>query len=234
LNSFAYFIRRFLKWFFIAFGVFAFSLFLLSFTDVPFCAYYWLGTSQPELKSKPDAIVVLGGSGMPSPDGLIRSYYAAVAAQQYKEAIIIIALPYNENDSLKQLQMMAHELMLKGVDSSRIKYEPLGFNTRSQAVHIASMLENKKKSLALLLITSPEHVYRSIRTFKKAGFANVGGVAAFERPVDAEMAKDKEHTNDKRVKSLALRYNMWSYLSYELLVLREYSAICYDKLKGWI
>jgi hypothetical protein len=31
-----------------------------------------------------------------------------------------------------------------------------------------------------------------------------------------------------------LRYNMWSYLHLELFVFREYCAIGYYKLKGWI
>ncbi len=219
--------------FFIALGGFAFVLLVLSFTDVPFYAYYWLGTSTPELHEKPEVIVVLGGSGMPSPDGLIRTYYASEYALKYKAAKIIIALPSNENGSLKQLDLMSHELIIRGVDSSRINYEPLGFNTHSQAENIASLYKIKKK-LSLLIITSPEHIYRSVKTFQKAGFTNVSGMPAFEKPIDEEKVKDKEHTKDTRIKNLSLRYNMWSYLNYELLVLREYFAISYYKIKGWV
>ena len=77
-------------------------------------------------------------------------------------------------------------------------------------------------------------MYRSIKSFKKAGFIHVSGFAAFEKPVDEEKVMDKENTKDTRVRNLSLRYNMWSYLHYELLVLREYCAISYYKLKGWI
>jgi uncharacterized SAM-binding protein YcdF (DUF218 family) len=224
---------KFSVWFLGVFGIFSFLILLLSFTDIPYYAYYWLGTSNAELNKNPDVIAVLGGSGMPSPDGLIRTYYAAEYALKYKEAKIIIALPSNENGSLKQLNLMAHELIIRGVDSSRITYEPLGFNTHSQAVNIASRFKEKSQ-LSLLIITSPEHMYRSIKTFKKTGFDNVGGIPAFEKPIDEEKVKDKENTKDTRVKNLSLRYNMWSYLNYELIVLREYSAISYYKIKGWL
>lgn len=172
---------------------------------------------------------------MPSADGLLRTYYGSIVALENKNSKVIIALPYNEGkDSLDQLQQMAHELIVKGVDSTRIEFEPKGFNTRSQAINIFKKYSARVKNLSILIITSPEHMYRSIRTFKKAGFQKVDGIATFETPPEEEKIKDKENAKDKRVKSLALRYNMWSYLHYELYVLREYCAIAYYKLKGWI
>lgn len=225
---------HFFKWFFGIIGLFAFLLLVLSFTDVPYYAYHWLGVSNAELTKQPDAIIILGGSGMPSPDGLIRTYYGAEAATKFPGAKIIIALPYNEQDSLHQLELMAHELIVRGIDSLRIMFEPLGFNTHSQAVNIGKLYGESRESISLLIITTPEHMYRSVKTFRKAGFKNVGGIPSFEKPIDEEMAKDKENSKDIRVKSLDLRYNMWSYLNYELLVLREYSAITYYRVKGWI
>jgi uncharacterized SAM-binding protein YcdF (DUF218 family) len=178
--------------------------------------------------------VILGGGGMPSPDGLIRCYYAAESALQFKEAKIIIALPYNEDekDSLRQLRLMQHELVIRGVDSTRISFEPLGFNTHSQAINIAGMLHTKTESL--VIVSSPEHIYRAIKTFKKAGFIHVSGLAAFEIPIDEEKIKDKENTKDTRIKNLTARYNIWSYLGYELLVLKELNALAYYWVKGWI
>lgn len=227
-------VLKFFKYFFISFGVFSFILFLLSFSDIPYYAYHSLGTSNSKIFSKPDLIIVLGGSGMPSPDGLIRTYYASEAAQKYPDAEIIIALPFDEEDSLYQLQLMEKEILLKGIDSSRIRFEPWGFNTRSQAVNIASKYKNSISLKSLLIVTSPEHMYRAVKTFKKAGFSKVYGFPTFENPVDPEKVKDKQRAKDIRVKSLSLRYNMWSYLNYELLVMREYCAITYYKLKGWI
>jgi len=221
-------------WFFGIIGIISFLIFLLSFTDIPFYASYRLGTANAGLAHQPDLIVLLSGSGMPSPDGLIRAYYCVEAARKYKEAKIIIALPFDATDSTKPLKLMSRELILKGIDSSRIFFEPLGFNTRSQAVNIAAMYPHDKQKLSLLLITSPEHMYRSVRTFLKVGFNDVGGVPAFDKPVDAKMVMDNDKTKDIRIKSLALRYNMWSYLHLELFVIREYCAICYYKFKGWI
>jgi uncharacterized SAM-binding protein YcdF (DUF218 family) len=215
-------------------GLFSLFLFILSFTDLPYNAYHWLGTTESGILAEPDVIVVLGGAGMPSPDGLIRTYYAAQLANTYPRARITIALPYTETDSLQQLNLMAHELIVRGVDSLRIGFEPLGFNTRTQALNIARSAAGALKHTKLLLVSSPEHVYRAVKTFRKAGFSQVMGFPAFEQVPDAEKIKDKDTSPDLRVKSLSLRYNMWSYLHYEILVLREYTAIVYYKLKGWM
>jgi uncharacterized SAM-binding protein YcdF (DUF218 family) len=215
-------------------GCFTFLILILSFTDIPFYAYYQLGTTNSKSGHTPDIIVILSGSGMPSPDGLIRAYYGVKAARKYKHAKIIIAIPYDQADSMQPLKLMAHELIVEGIDSSRIQFEPLGFNTRSQAKNISTMFYSEKNKLSLVIITSPEHMYRSVKTFLKVGFSDVGGIAAFDKPIDEEKAMDKMKSKDIRIKSLSLRYNMWSYLHIELYVLREYCAICYYKLKGWI
>jgi len=220
--------------FFGVFGILTFFMLLLSFTDLPYNAYFWLGTSGPRLPGDPGVIVLLGGAGMPSPDGLIRTYYTAEAANRFKQARIIIALPYSETDSLYQLQLMKNELIQKGIDSVRVSFEPMGFNTRSQAVNIFRQCRGNQAMPSLLIITSPEHMYRSIKTFTKAGFTQVSGISTFEKPLDHETLQDRENTKDPRIKNLALRYNMWSYLNYELLVMRETCAIAYYKLKGWI
>jgi len=225
---------RVLYWFFGIIGFFAFLMVALSLTDLPFNAYHRLGTINAELKGQPDVIVLLGGSGMPSPDGLMRTYYAAGAAQQYPGAPIIIAHPFSPQDSLLQLELMAHELIVKGIDTARITFEPAGFNTHSQAVNIAAMIPGLKDSLSLLIVTSPEHMYRAVKVFRKVGFKDVGGMAAFEKPVDEGQVSDKADSKDLRVKSVSLRYNLWSYMVYELLVIKEYTAIAYYKLKGWI
>lgn len=231
LKNFSY---AFIKWFLWICGGAAFLFFILSFTDLPYYAYHYLGTCNTKQYRKPDLVVLLGGGGMPSPDGLMRCYYTAETAKENPQAKIIIALPYDEQDSLLQLQLMKQELILRGIDSTRINYEPKGFNTHSQAENISKSLGEKSGKISVTLVTSPEHMYRAIKTFQQEGFIHTGGVATFEDPVDAEQVKDKENSRDTRVKSLALRYNMWSYMNYELLVLKEYCAIAYYKLKGWI
>ncbi len=103
----------------LVFGLFSLLMLILSFTDLPYHAYHKLGMTHAEITETPDVIVIFGGSGMPSPDGFIKAYYAAKAANKYPDSRIIIALPYSDQDSLRQLRMMANELVLKGVDSTR-------------------------------------------------------------------------------------------------------------------
>jgi uncharacterized SAM-binding protein YcdF (DUF218 family) len=218
----------------LVFGVFSFLLFVLSFSSIPYYAYRYLSMENQVLNTSPNFILVLGGSGMPSPDGLMRSYYAAESALQFPSAKIIIAHPYSQGDSLLQLNLMARELTKRGIDSTRIFYEPFGFNTHSQATNIVKMLGKKNQNSAFLVVTSPEHMYRAIKSFHKAGLLNVGAAPAFENPLEEEKMKDREGTKDTHISNLTLRYNIWSYLHYEILVLREYCAIFYYKIKGWI
>ncbi|MCK5775672.1 MAG: YdcF family protein, partial [Bacteroidales bacterium] len=147
---------------------------------------------------------------------------------------IIIALPYSDQDSLKQLRIMANELTLKGIDSTRISFEPLGINTRTQAVNIVSMLQIEQNRLSILVVTTPEHMYRAVHTLIKAGCYNVAGLSTFEKPIEEARLISTKNIKDTPEPNLSFRYNMWSYLNYELLVLREYVAISYYKYKGWL
>lgn len=216
-------------------GFGALLMLVLSFTDLPFYAYHALGLTEQSLEADPALIVILGGSGMPSPDGLIRTYYGSRAAHAFPKAEVVIALPYNANeeDSLHQLRLMADELVSRGVDTGRIAFEPIGHNTHTQSEQLASRFSNRLSS-PLLIVTSPEHMYRAVRTFEQSGFTQVGSLPAFEVPVDEDKLKDKSAPEDLRVRQVALRYNMWSYLHYELLVLREYAAIAYYWMMGWV
>lgn len=219
---------------FVALGIsFSFML-VLSFTDIPYYAYRNLSLEGDTLSQNPDYIVVLGGSGMPSPDGLMRMYCANEYAQVFKNSKIIIALPYSIGDSLYQLRLMAKELILRGIDSARISFEPLGHNTHSQAENIAKILGPIGIQKPMLIVSTPEHLFRAIHCFRKLGFKQVGSAPAFDNPVSPNQLKDKEIPKESQVRNLNLRYNMWSYMNYELLTLREYFAIVYYKLKGWI
>lgn len=213
-------------------GIGAIIFIALSFTSLPYWAYYGLASVDDQLEVHPSTIVVMGGDGMPSPSGLMRLYNGIKKAKKYPTAKIIIALPYNEFDSTWQLSLMAHEMVLKGIDTNRIVFEPKGFNTISQAKEIKKLIPDS--TLPLLLISSPEHMYRCLATFRKVGFKNVGGNPSFENPSDEEKLKDKTEKDKLKVRNLTLRYNMWSYMQYEIIVLREYAAISYYWFKGWI
>jgi uncharacterized SAM-binding protein YcdF (DUF218 family) len=204
----------------------------LSFTDLPYYAYEELSLKEKAPKSIVDYIVILGGDGMPSPSGLMRTYFGARAAIQYPSSTIIIALPYNEFDSLRQLDLMRKELKKKGISPSRVVFEPHGFNTYSQAREINKLITGPNAHL--LIITSPEHMYRAYHTFEKQGFTKLSTLPTFEIPSDESGLKDKKKKEMKKDPNLDLRYNMWSYMQYEIRVIREYIAIAYYKLKGWL
>ena len=90
------------KWFLIGIGFFACLAIILSFTDIPYFAYYRLGTANTKLSDPPDMIVILSGSGMPSPDGLIRAYYGVEASRKFPDAKIINNMMVKNQKTIKK------------------------------------------------------------------------------------------------------------------------------------
>lgn len=211
-------------------GILSITLFLLSFTRIPYLAYRKLAAIEIQLNSNPTHIVILSGNGMPSPDALIKAYFGAETALKHPNSKVIIALPKGNRGSLKPLKMLANELIVKGIDSNRITYEPNGFNTYTQIFAISKMI---KKDASILIITNPEHMYRSIKTFNKLGYSKVGSLPTFETPNEEQSLKNNSEESNQ-IKNVDLRYNVWSYMQYEIKVIREYFAIAYYWVKGWI
>lgn len=221
----------------ITLGVFLIIAIILSFTDLPFWAYYWLGTHNADIGREPNLIVLMGGGGMPSADGLMRCYKAADVATETPAAPLIIAIPRDTARLEESPELLtASELILRGVDSARLLFEPNGSNTYSQVVNIRSMFsENALDTIVIRVVTSPEHMLRTVKVFRKVGFKEVGGQPAFEKDIPEELLSKKQRSSGKApAGGMALRYNIWNYLKYEITVLREYCAIVYYKLRGWI
>lgn len=223
--------RRSFLYFLSILGVLTVLFIGLSFTHIPYKAYHHLSAPHFALNQPPSYILILGDAGMPSADGLQRTHFAAAIAKIYPEANIIIAHTENfqKKDSIKQLRLMAHELVIKEVDTTRIGFEFMGTNTYTQAKNVFL----KTKDAPLLVVTSPEHMLRAILTLRKAGFSNVGGVPTFETPINEESLR-KRVLSDDISENVALRHNIWSYMIYEIKVLREYTAISYYWLMEWI
>lgn len=218
-------------------GALALLMLVLSFTALPFHAYYRLGTSGDGVGLAPDYIVVMGAGAMPGGAALMRCHYAALAAKSFPEAQVIITMPAAPNDFLNSTAYeMYRQMALYSIAPNRFRFETKGTNTYTQACAIRRMLKSSE-STALLIVTSPEHIYRSVRTFSKCGFTNVGGLPAFQAAFDTELLLDPDE-RDKIItppgRSVDLRYNMWNYLKLEIDVLREYVAIAYYKLNGYI
>jgi uncharacterized SAM-binding protein YcdF (DUF218 family) len=218
--------------------VFVFMI-LLAFTTLPFWAYYNLATGYSKIEKTPETIVMLAGAGIPSENGLIRAYYTAKIARQCPDAPIIIAVPGRINDSLGDPRRIASELKLRGVNPVKIRLAVNGKNTRGQALEIAGMIPEKDHDLPLTVVTSPEHIKRAVMCFRKCGFTNIRGLPAFESSLETDLSFNDNDLKGNKIAppiggNLQVRYQFWNHLKYEIIVLREYFALSYYKLRGWI
>ncbi len=230
-------IRKFisiLKYFIYSLGFIFFFLIVFAFTRIPFDIHYWLGTSNSEFDFKPAYIVMLGGSGMPSESNLMRLYYTTELANEFPEAPIIIAHPIDTTI----IHLMCDELEMHRVDSCRIIIEKYGTNTREQVLEIEKLVTGIKDK-PVVIVTSMENMYRTIKVFRKAGFQHVGGRPAFENSMFVALSYNHKRIGGKNYipdvsDNMSLRYNFWNYLKLEITCLREFTAIAYYKLNGWI
>ncbi|MDL2239266.1 YdcF family protein [Bacteroidales bacterium OttesenSCG-928-K03] len=214
-------------------GIIFIVLSLLALTPAPFYMHYSLGTdpNKSEEKFTPEYIIMLGGGGMPSADNLMRLYYTAEYSEYFKAPIIIL----HPEDSVCQSQMRK-ELISKRISNDSIFFLTEGTNTRAQVLNLKNTcpeLINDK----LLIITSPEHLTRTIKCFNKLGFQEVRGQSAFEAVINFKLSlEDQELLGNKyipEINNTNIRYTFWNYLKLEITCFREYIALAYYKLKGW-
>lgn len=230
--------KRVIKVSVITFTVFCLFLLVLSFTSGPFWIYYWLGNKNLVNQEKPEAIVLLSGGGMPSEDGLYRVYCASEAAKKFPGTEIIISMPGDTSSIYSSIFLTNKELLLRGIDTGRIKYASTGTNTRSQALEVYQQhpeLSNKN----IILVTAPIHMRRAVLTFEKAGFNKVLGYPTFERIIESDLSFDDKNLGGNKLipdvgNNINLRYRFWGHLKLEVDILREFFALGYYWLKGWI
>jgi uncharacterized SAM-binding protein YcdF (DUF218 family) len=223
---------RFIKITFFTLGALLFVMVVLAFTSVPFYAYYRLGQDPSENDTflQPRYIVMFGGAGMPSEDNLIRLYHTAALARHF-DLPVILAHP---EDSLCQTEMT--RLLRQGsIDS--ILYMTEGANTRSQALELMAAYPQLTEE-PFIIVTSPEHVRRTVKCLNKAGFQNVIGKAAYPATVDFDLSLKKRKLGGNEaipsIESVKMRYTFFNYLKLEITCAREYFALVYYKIKGWI
>jgi len=227
---------RIIKWFFITFGFLTFVSILLCLTPVPFKIWYYYATSESSLNRPPDYIVTMGGGGMPSETGLMRVFYSAKVAKMFPKAKVIISLPGDTLDSRGILYGLKTEMVLRGVEPSRIIFENRGTSTRGEAFYIFKRLGSKP---AICVVSSPEHIRRSVLSFRKAGFSRVDGVPAFNIEVKVNFFFNDKTLGGRRWvpeigENLVIRYTFWTQLKYEQQLIRETLALFFYKLNGWI
>ncbi len=177
---------------------------------------------------------------MPSESSLMRAFFVHRAAVESPESKIVISIPGNPTDSLSTARMVAAELISKGIAAERILYEQTATNTRSEAIQLQNFNQDKLTNKAILLVTSPEHMRRSVLVFKKAGFSKVSALPTFENAIEANLFFDDDKLGGNKVlvpdigDNTSVRYQFWNHLKYEILIAREMAALGYYKLRGWI
>ncbi len=212
---------------------------LTLFTPLPGKLHHWLSRPPSTLEGEPQVIVVLGGGGIPSESGLMRTYYGAQMAQRHPHAEIVISLPEPPYADHSALDRMRGELVLRGVDGDRILMAPYGANTRAQAVELMRMYGRSAVNLPILLVSSPEHMRRASAAFRQVGFRQVGSVAAFDTYDGGDYAVTPQGTDSELnvpalENSARIRYGVWSNLNLLARCSRELAALAYYRLKGWI
>lgn len=228
--------KRALRIFFTALGVIWSVLLLLALTPVPYYMHYNLGKDPNQHHEAqdffPEYIVMFGGAGMPSESNLIRLYYTAEHALHFHKPVILV----HPKDSVCQMQMKRF-LVSQGVDEDSVHFMTEGSNTRSQVIAIIDRFPDLADT-PILVITAPENMRRTIKCLNKAGFLQAKGSAAREAAVDFNLSLNEQDLKGNEsvhtVESTNIRYTFWNYMKLEITCFREYFALSYYKLKGWI
>lgn len=218
-------------------GILFIIMLIFAATTVPFYAWYNLGMKKSGSINNPQYIVMMGGNSIPSENGLLRTYYTSMLSEKYPDAQIVVAIPGDISNRKDAPRLIENELMKRSSPEKPVLLVNKGGNTREQALEIA-----KKISInaSVTLVTSPEHMYRAILTFRKAGFTKVSGLPTFEQSLDESsiLFNDSDLKGNRAIppigKNLQVRYQFWNHLKLEITVAREYAAIAYYKLRGWI
>ena len=183
----------------------------------------WLQVADESTMEAPRYIVVLGGGGIPSDTGFMRTYYGAKHSISFPDATVIVALPADEDPETNSVGRMKDELVLRGVLETSILMETEGKNTHEQAEMIRAMLGPGAIDDPVHIVTERSHLRRSVLCFRKAGFSRVFGIGTHNTGAEADIGA-----------GTFLRYTLWTNLQLQIRVLREMIATGVYKLRGWI
>ncbi len=236
---------------FLLFGALFLGFVLLQFTPYPWRVYKRLAVVPSSCPQPPSHILIMGGSGIPGESGLSRTFFGAKAAGLYPDAEVFIAMPLGTNESYASRAYLA-ELRLRGIPDERVRILPNGRNTREQALRMAETLAGRTNRVHVLIVTDPNHIRRTAASLRKAceeeGVQlHLDGFPSFQLSIEDPLefiARDLDNpaTSAPAARatipdigaSLNLRYNLWVNLNYTQSVFREYSAMLYYRLRGWL
>lgn len=190
---------------------------------VPGCVVGWITGRELRSDEPPRYVIVLGGGGIPSESGLIRTYYAAEIGLRETNATLVVSLPSDGEPLTNSVGRMRDELILRGVRPEAILMEHKALNTHEQAVNVRRLLGDDCLRKRVLLVTSPTHVRRAYLCFRHEGFENIVVRAAYSMAAEADIGG-----------GVLLRYSIWANLQLEVEIAREVAAMLWYRAKGWI
>jgi uncharacterized SAM-binding protein YcdF (DUF218 family) len=203
--------------------LFALQIFF-AFAGLPGWAYHLISLNgEPQEEVAPRYIVVLGGGGIPSESGLIRTYYAAHIGTNYPNATFIVALPASGNPDTNSVGRMRDELVMRCISSNSIHLESKGLSTHEQAVNIREMLPPDAVNEPILIVTSAYHIKRAVLCFRKLGFTRLANCPAVD--VGPEVTSGSH---------ILMRYSFWANLEAQIQIVRECCALVFYRIQGWI
>jgi uncharacterized SAM-binding protein YcdF (DUF218 family) len=240
MNAYKVFLFRFIKYLMMTCGGLFLFILIFSFTTGPFWMYNWLGSSESDYHFTPANIIIMGGAGYPSESAMMRSYYAAKLGHQFPDAKIVVTKPAARGVAIEKTDAFGirQDLMIRGIDSTRIILEIYGKNTREEAQNVL-VLEPSAKNNPCVLVTAPEHELRSILTFRKLGYKAVGGAPTFNAFGPIDLVYKDNSLGGRNIpiaavgNSIQLRYQFWNHLRYQVICYRELFALAWYKLRGW-
>ena len=231
-------------------GVLALAFAAAQFTNGPWRAYKGLSEVPDPARASPTHILVMGGSGIPGESGLTRTFFGAQAALRHPQAKVLIALPLGTNESFAS-RAYFDELRLRGVSVRRMRVLAGGRNTREQALRLAESLATTTNSCRILIVTDPYHIRRTAACLRKAAAecgldVRLDGLPVFPLSIEDPLvfsARDLDAPGPAPAarsavpdvgSALRFRYDVWTNLGYTHAVLREYAALFYYRLRGWL
>lgn len=122
-------------------------------------------------------------------------------------------------DGIPESDLLAEVLLESGVPEERIILESLSQSTRQQAEQLEAVLSERGMQ-RFILVTSPIHMFRSLRVFRALGLDPIPGPS-------------QPHSE-------GMFPNRWSILPSDIAMdtsaaaMREYLAISYYWLRGWL
>lgn len=220
-------------------GIFFIAVCLFALTTGPFWIYHYLGTKNSSYHFVPDVIIQLGSTPLPGESALIRCYYTRKMCEAFPHASVVISQlgDKSDSDTSGAAYEMKKEILMTLRDTPVVRLITDARSTREEALQIKNNYRGIR-GRKILLITSPEHMYRAVAVFRRAGYQHVGGESTFSVAGNADYRYRDKKLGGRNIpveagENLQLRYQFWNHLKYQLLCYREFIAFFWYRLRGW-